>query len=265
MTEHRQMTSPTQNLNVILLAAGRGSRLSPMTDSIPKSLVPVCGVPVLQYIIDEALLRRPRQIVLVCGYQATVVESFAKTRYQGAISLAVNDQYERDINILSAEIGVSALEHPDAGYLIIETDTIVESAGWEMIFQGTLLPHSFWVTRGRYSPQLTGGALKADATGQVEGIVYAPEFSPRFLGWQKLIGTLYVAADQVPADRALRQAAIKQTIGQYYMTPWVQNLAALPCKALDLGELFAGSFNDMSAYQRLEQDYARRIGALENI
>lgn len=36
----------------VLLAAGVGSRLAPLTDSVPKCLVPVCGKPLLGYWLD---------------------------------------------------------------------------------------------------------------------------------------------------------------------------------------------------------------------
>lgn len=39
-------------MRAFLLAAGEGTRLSPITDTIPKSLVPVCGKPILEWWID---------------------------------------------------------------------------------------------------------------------------------------------------------------------------------------------------------------------
>jgi choline kinase len=61
----------------IVIGAGRGSRLGPETDEIPKALVPVMGRPMLEWILDalgEAGFRR-KDVVYICGYRADVVRS----------------------------------------------------------------------------------------------------------------------------------------------------------------------------------------------
>ena len=42
-----------EKFEVILLAAGVGSRLKPITDYIPKCLVPICGEPLLKIWLDK--------------------------------------------------------------------------------------------------------------------------------------------------------------------------------------------------------------------
>src|SRR5690606_39990751 len=108
-------------------------------------------------------------------------------------------------------------------------------------------------TRGLYGANLTGGALKAGDRGDVEGLVYAPEYDAAFEGWSKLLGTLFVSSNEVEADRRIRKAAIRRTIAQYYMTPWVENLARLPCRELNLSAFFAASYNDLSAYRNARE------------
>ena len=60
-----------KNLEVIILAAGRGTR---MRSSLPKVLHTLAGQPLLQHVIDTAQALDPSQIHVVVGYGADVVQ-----------------------------------------------------------------------------------------------------------------------------------------------------------------------------------------------
>jgi NDP-sugar pyrophosphorylase family protein len=49
------MNSPAGDIDVLLLAAGFGTRLRPLTHEIPKALLPIYGVPLLDYHIERLL------------------------------------------------------------------------------------------------------------------------------------------------------------------------------------------------------------------
>ena len=49
-------------MKAMLFAAGLGTRLKPLTDSMPKALVPVIGTPMLEHVILSAI--RNQQIAL---------------------------------------------------------------------------------------------------------------------------------------------------------------------------------------------------------
>ena len=53
----------------ILLCGGRGERLRPLTDSIPKPLVPVCGRPFLSYLVEQLRKNGVEKILLLAGYR----------------------------------------------------------------------------------------------------------------------------------------------------------------------------------------------------
>lgn len=246
--------------NVVLLAAGRGSRIAPLTKDTPKSLLPVAGRSSLERALDSALVRPVDQVVVVTGDRHEAVEHLVRERYGESVETVFNERFGEDMNILSAELGVARLRRPTSGYLIVETDVVVATEGWEAVFAVGERDESYWVTRGTYGPDLTGGALEADADGRVTGLVYAPTYSPRYEGWQKLLGILYVGSAEVDRDRELRQAALARTCAQYYMTPWVDNLGLLPCRARPLGDVLAGSFNDPDSYRDIDRRF-RAAGA----
>jgi len=56
-------------MKLIILAAGQGSRLAPLTDDRPKCLIEYQGVPILDYILDSAQQNNIDELVVVSGYK----------------------------------------------------------------------------------------------------------------------------------------------------------------------------------------------------
>lgn len=60
-------------MRTIILAAGRGSRLGPLTDQRPKSLVPLAGIPMLTRLLNALRTAGLSDITIVTGYQADLI------------------------------------------------------------------------------------------------------------------------------------------------------------------------------------------------
>ena len=55
-------------MRAMILAAGRGQRLAPLTDGIPKPLVPVAGKPLIEYHIESLAAAGFRELVINQGH-----------------------------------------------------------------------------------------------------------------------------------------------------------------------------------------------------
>lgn len=64
------MTETTRFPDVMLLAAGNGTRLRPITEAIPKPLVPVAGVPLIERIMTNARAEGAKRFVANAHYRA---------------------------------------------------------------------------------------------------------------------------------------------------------------------------------------------------
>ncbi len=51
----------------VIPAAGYGTRLLPITKSVPKELLPIGTKPAIQYVVEEAVLAGVEEIILVCN------------------------------------------------------------------------------------------------------------------------------------------------------------------------------------------------------
>jgi NDP-sugar pyrophosphorylase family protein len=235
---------------LVLLAAGQGSRLRPLTERCPKSLLNAGDGTILETILDPLVQTAKREIIVVTGFEHEKMTQFVSTRYADhGVRTVYNPDYLSDTNILSTHVGVSALNSQEAGYFIIETDILAPPSVWTSIIAQEHRLGSFWVTRGVYGPDLTGGIVNIDAQGMVSGIRYEPVHDARFDGWRKMLGVLSVGPGEVSADIRTREASAAKSTAQYYMAPWIEHSSDLPCQTYDLEDRFSVSFNTPEDYK----------------
>jgi NDP-sugar pyrophosphorylase family protein len=63
-------------MKALLLVGGLGTRLRPLTFSIPKPLLPVGEKPILQIIIEQLRHANVDELILATGYQAELIQAF---------------------------------------------------------------------------------------------------------------------------------------------------------------------------------------------
>ena len=63
-------------MQAVILAAGEGTRLRPLTHGKPKAMLPVANRPVIAHVIDSLLANGIRDIVVVVGYRREYVQRF---------------------------------------------------------------------------------------------------------------------------------------------------------------------------------------------
>lgn len=83
----------------VLMAAGLGSRMRPLTDKIPKPLVCVNGIPLIETMIQGLLVRKIRRIYIVVGYKKEMFD-YLPVKYEEVV-LVENKEYLVKNNISS--------------------------------------------------------------------------------------------------------------------------------------------------------------------
>lgn len=108
----------------IILSAGQGRRLLPLTENTPKCLLLVAGKPVIAWQIDALLANGIGEIVIVAGFQIGKVEALIAERYhdQANIRILFNPFYEVADNLASCWIARNEMH---AGFLLLNGDTLL--------------------------------------------------------------------------------------------------------------------------------------------
>jgi mannose-1-phosphate guanylyltransferase len=86
------MISPPRK--AFLLAAGHGTRLRPLTDTTPKCLLPVCGVPMLQIWLERCRRLGVEEVLVNLHSHAEVVRQFLHRNNTSRVRVQVSDEPE---------------------------------------------------------------------------------------------------------------------------------------------------------------------------
>ena len=67
-------------MKAIILAGGRGSRLKPITDYVPKPLVPINNIPIIEWQIKYLKKFGVNEVIVSTGYKAEMIENYLSIR-----------------------------------------------------------------------------------------------------------------------------------------------------------------------------------------
>jgi len=117
----------TRSVKAIILSAGQGRRLLPLTESTPKCLLLVADKPVLVWQIDALLAVGIDEITIVAGFQVSLIETLLQQRYANhpKIKILFNPFFEVADNLASCWIARGVMT---GDFLILNGDTVIEAA-----------------------------------------------------------------------------------------------------------------------------------------
>ena len=78
-------------MKAMIFAAGLGTRLRPLTDTMPKALVPVCGNPLLYHVITKLKAAGYTELVINVHHFAGQIREYLATHDFG-LSISVSDE-----------------------------------------------------------------------------------------------------------------------------------------------------------------------------
>lgn len=113
-------------MKAIIMAAGVGTRLEPLTLAVPKPLVPICNIPVMQHIINLLKRNGIREIAANLHYFPEQIQNY----FQDGSKFGVNIQYSYEENLLGTAGGVKKMARlpgmDDDIFLVLSADVMVD-------------------------------------------------------------------------------------------------------------------------------------------
>lgn len=115
------MTAKTPT--AVILAAGEGRRLKPLTNRRPKPMVPVVNKPVLEHVIEAVTAAGIEKIVLVVGYGRDRIQTYFGDGDEWGVSIEYAVQAKQ---LGTAHAVQQAASHVDGPFLVLNGDRIIE-------------------------------------------------------------------------------------------------------------------------------------------
>lgn len=148
-------------MQAVILAAGRGNRLRPITDKIPKSLVEINGIP---FIINDlealAKYKEIKEVIIVVGYKKELIKERIGNEYKGLkIKYVENDDWDKTNNIYSLWLARDLIKED---FILMEGDIFFEHDILNYVFKNRDKNIAFL---SKYYYDMSGTVVEIDEKG----------------------------------------------------------------------------------------------------
>jgi NDP-sugar pyrophosphorylase family protein len=192
-------------MRAVILAGGKGSRLRPFTFSIPKPLVPIGEMPIIEILIRQLAHYGFDRITVSVGHMAALIQAVCGdgSAWGAAIDYVTEDEP------LGTAGGLSLLEEVNEPFLVINGDTLTD-LDYALVVRDHPLEAGVTICTTRREVDIDFGVLEVDDTG------------------------LLMAYEEKPTLGYL------VSMGVYVMSPWVIDQYVPAGERLDMPDLIRG-------------------------
>ena len=106
-------------MSALILCGGKGERLRPLTDTLPKPLVLLRGRPILSYLMDYLQHYGIDDVVIAAGFKAETIHKFFQENY---LDLNVKIVTSGDVDIIERIRSCSSVVNDD--FILLYGDTL---------------------------------------------------------------------------------------------------------------------------------------------
>jgi CBS domain-containing protein/dTDP-glucose pyrophosphorylase len=166
------VTDVRLDISAVIMAGGYGKRLLPLTESVPKPMLPVGDRPLLELIIQQLRRSGIRDVNLTTHY---LPESISNHFGDGE-NFGVRLNYVQEDHPMGTAGGLKQMKRPDGPFLVINGDILTEVPFKEMLTYHR--KHRAVLTVGvrKYDVQVPFGVVECEDV-QVTKIQEKPSFS----------------------------------------------------------------------------------------
>jgi len=107
-------------MQAVILAGGKGARLRPYTVTIPKPLVPVGDLPILEIVIRQLKYYKINEIIVSIGHSAELIEAYFKDGKKWGVKI----RYVREDQPLGTAGAIKKISFLDDNFIVMNGDVL---------------------------------------------------------------------------------------------------------------------------------------------
>jgi bifunctional UDP-N-acetylglucosamine pyrophosphorylase/glucosamine-1-phosphate N-acetyltransferase len=118
-------------MQTVILAAGEGTRMRPLTEQTPKPMLPVADRPLVAHVADAAVDAGASELLLVVGYEADDVRAYFGESYRGVPVTLARQERQRG----TADAVRAARDHLDGRFAVLNGDNLYDPGSIAELFE----------------------------------------------------------------------------------------------------------------------------------
>ncbi|SFK69419.1 glucose-1-phosphate thymidylyltransferase [Halogranum rubrum] len=163
-------------MKAVVLAAGEGTRLRPLTENKPKGMVEVDGKPILTHCFDQLAELGADEFVVVVGYRKQDIISYYGDEYEG---IPITYAHQREQSGLAHAL-LTVEEHIDDDFMLILGDNIFDANLADVVKRQRedRADAAFLVEQVPYEEAGRYGVCDTNDYGEITDVIEKPEDPP---------------------------------------------------------------------------------------
>jgi len=243
-------------MRAVILAAGSSTRLRPFTDFLPKGLLPVAGVPMLQRSIRNLLTVGIRDVTMVTGFEEEKLRTAVLEWFPGlSIEFIENRDYATTNNADSLLLARPAVDR--SPFLLLDSDIVYD-------FQIAERALAAGETCLALRPSRTLGAeeVKVEIAGDGRVVAIGKEVHPACAAGESIGIEWFSAHASCALFETLERRIVRQgQVGEYYEAAFQEMVdAGCAMRAFDIEPFYASEVDTAEDLDAVEAALAAASG-----